>query len=111
MQFSKRLAIDVLNVALSTGGDYAEIYYQDKTSHKYVRRYRRVENISSTNIRGVGIRIIKGTQQSYASTSDLSRKNLLSLAESLSFAFEGERKLSVSSLKEKKFKKISVAKS
>ncbi len=107
MQFSKRLAIDVLNVALSTGGDYAEIYYQDKTSHKYVRRYRRVENISSTNIRGVGIRIIKGTQQSYASTSDLSRKNLLSLAESLSFAFEGERKLSVSSLKEKKFKKIS----
>ena len=26
---SKKLAIDVLNVALSTGADYAEIFYED----------------------------------------------------------------------------------
>ena len=30
---SKKLAIDVLNEALSTGSDYAEIFYEDSHAH------------------------------------------------------------------------------
>ena len=33
---SKKLAIDVLNEALSTGADYAEIFYEDSHSHNVV---------------------------------------------------------------------------
>ena len=33
---SKKLAIDVLNAGLSTGADYAEIFYEDSHSHNIV---------------------------------------------------------------------------
>ena len=33
---SKKLAIDVLNEALATGADYAEIFYEDSHSYGYL---------------------------------------------------------------------------
>lgn len=105
MRFSKKEALEILNAGLSTGADYAEIYYQDNQSDSYSRRYKKVFSVSGGRTCGVGIRLMKKNKQIYGYTSDLSKKSLLSLAESLSFGFEGERVLTVSDLKEKKAKK------
>ena len=44
---SKKLAIDVLNAALATGADYAEIFYEDSHSHSINIENGKVETSSS----------------------------------------------------------------
>lgn len=98
MKISKAVALKVLNEALKTGGDYAEIYYQDARSKSYARKYKKVEGISGGRSCGIGIRILKKDQTLYGFTSDLSESSLLDLASSLSCGFEGKRELEVKEL-------------
>ena len=102
MIIKKSVALQVLNAALATGGDLAEIYYQDNIVHRYGLKYKKVDVVSSSKQRGVGIRILKGKNYVYGYTSDLSSKALISLASSLALGFEGERIKEVKDLKEKK---------
>jgi TldD protein len=105
MRFSKNVAIDILNEGLSTGADYAEIYFQDDRTHGYSRRFKKVYSVSSSRTCGVGIRLMQGTKQVYGYTSDLSKASLMELARNLSYGFDSERVLTVTTLKEKKKKK------
>ena len=95
---SKKLAIDVLNEALSTGADYAEIFYEDSHSYSLSVENGKVETSSSNLINGVGLRLLKENQTVYGYTSDLTRKGLISLAESLRSSFKGERLITVNKL-------------
>ena len=95
MAISNTEAKTILEALTSTGADYAEIYYQDAVSRSYQRRYRRVENISSSKTRGCGLRILKGKEEAYAYSSDISYESLLNLAESLSSAFDSERAIEI----------------
>lgn len=106
MKLSKQNAIKILNAALATGGDYAEIYYQDNLSNSYTRKYKKVFSVNRSRTCGIGIRILKKDKQVYGYTSDMSLDSLLELASSLALGFEGERVLTVEDLKEKKFKNI-----
>lgn len=105
MKLTKNNAIQILNAGLATGADYAEIYFQDATSHSYSRRYKKVQSVTSSKTCGIGIRLLKGNKQVYGFTSNLSQKSLLDLATNLSLGFDGERILTVSTLYEKKKKK------
>lgn len=106
MKLSRNVALEILNAGLSTGADYAEIYYQDNQTHSYARRYKKVYSVTGGRTCGIGIRLMKGIKVVYGYTSDLSKQSLLNLASSLALGFEGERVLTVSSLKEKKFKQM-----
>lgn len=106
MKLSKKLADLILSTCLKTGGDYAEIYYQDDQVSTYSRRYKKVYAYSKKHINGVGIRILKGNKSVYGYTSDLSTKSLLSLAESLSMGYQGEKEIDVPPLSVKKYKNI-----
>ena len=86
----------MLNVALSTGGDYAEIYLEETTPESYVLENGRVDSVSASQSYGCGLRILNGFRSVYGYTSDLSAKSLIGLAESLRASFEGERKITVS---------------
>lgn len=99
---SKSTAIQVLNIALSTGGDYAEIYVEDTKRLSLNYLDKKVDGVSRGHSYGAGIRILLGTDSVYGSTNDLSRKGLGALAETLSARFDGERKFTVSSLKKGK---------
>ena len=90
---SKQLALDVINYATSTGADFAEIFYEDSTSKVITVENDKVDSVNSSNINGVGLRLLKGTKSVYGSTSDLSRKSLIALADTLAKYFEGERVL------------------
>ncbi|MDD5885003.1 MAG: TldD/PmbA family protein [Erysipelotrichaceae bacterium] len=96
---AQKLAIEVLNAALATGGDYAEIYLENTISENVTLDNGKVDHSSRAQSYGCGIRILQGFNSVYGFTSDLSRKSLLTLAGQLSRRFEGERKISVKEAK------------
>ena len=102
MKLTKSAAIEILNAGLSTGADYAEIYYQDMKSSRCARKYKKVFSVSSGRSCGIGIRLMKGNKQIYGYTSSLDKKSLVKLASELSLGFDGERILTVNELKVKK---------
>lgn len=107
MKFSKKVALDILNAGLKTGADYAEIYFQNVFGTSYSRKYAKVYGVTSYKTEGVGIRLMKGKQQVYGYTSDLSKKSLLKLAGNLSLGFDGQQILELHDLKIRKIRKIS----
>ena len=82
----KSVIADVLHKALSTGGDFAEIFGEDTVSNTIALIDGKVDQISSGRIYGVGIRILQGTRSVYAFTNDLSRDSLLDAAAKASVA-------------------------
>lgn len=103
---SKKLAIEIMNICLSTGGDYAELYVEDTTANIISLENGKVESYSSSESFGIGIRILKGFESVYGYTSDLSPKSLKALSTSLSAAFTGERIITVESIEDIKVKNI-----
>ncbi len=95
MALTNKQAEIILEKLSSTGADYAEIYYQDAVSRSYQRRYKRVENISSSKTRGAGLRILKGKEEAYGYSSDITFEALCNLADSLSSAFDGQREIEI----------------
>ena len=95
---NKSLALLVLNKALETGADYAEIFYEDSHSFGVSVENYKVHSSTSSSLCGVGLRLLKENQCIYGYTNDLSKKGLLSLAESLSKSFSGERILTIRKL-------------
>ncbi len=103
---SKSLAQKVLNAALATGGDYAEIYAEQKESSSIVLENGKVDSVGGHLTYGAGIRILQGLRSVYGYTSDLSEKSLLSLATKLAASYEGERLFTVTSIKKQRVKVI-----
>ncbi len=101
---SKSQAIEVLNAALATGGDYAEIFIEDKVSYNYSIENGKVETASVSQTYGAGIRILKKFQSVYGYTNDISKNGLIALASSLSNSFTGKQELFVTELKIKNVK-------
>ena len=91
----KRLAEEILGIALSGGGDFAEIY-QELTKNGNVRLLDgKIEAIGDNVLSGVGIRTFIGTQTVYATTTDITREGLIRCAKSVAQAV-GEIKGAVS---------------
>lgn len=91
---------NVLNAALATGADFAELYVQNKLSRTVELNYKRVDNVAEKLIYGAGLRLMRGVKQVYGYTSDLSEQALTRLAQRLSASFDGERELSVAEFDE-----------
>ena len=104
---AKSIALKTLNAALATGGDYAEIYVEKTRSSLIALDNGRVEGIGGSLSFGAGIRILKGFSSVYGYTCDLSLKNLTALATKLAASFEGERIITVESIKKQKVKVVS----
>jgi len=84
---SKKLALEVINASLSTGADYAEIFYEDSHENTISVENGKVETCTSNSLNGVGLRLLKNNQCIYGYTNDLSKKGLLELANSLNKSF------------------------
>lgn len=103
---SKNLAIEVLNEALSTGGDYAEIYLEEKITEGVSLENGSVETSSNLDGFGCGIRILNGFLSVYGYTCNINRKSLLDLARKLSKRFNEKRKIEVKDLETVHVKKV-----
>lgn len=102
----KALALKVLNEALATGGDYAEIFLEDTLSNSVSVENGKVESSSKREAYGAGVRILQGFKSVYGYTSNLGAKSLISLAHNLAASFTGERKITVSSIKTEHVKTV-----
>ncbi|MCY4163975.1 MAG: TldD/PmbA family protein [bacterium] len=67
---------ETLAEALKTGGDFAEVFVEDRQSSSAVLDDGKVEELSSGRTRGAGIRVVVGDTTGFAHTSDLSPSGL-----------------------------------
>ncbi|HQQ40264.1 MAG TPA: DNA gyrase modulator, partial [Clostridia bacterium] len=56
----------VLFEAQKSGADYAELYLEDKESTQIEMLKGKVETANYTRVCGAGVRVLKGTQSTYA---------------------------------------------
>ena len=71
----------VLAAALRRGGDFAEVFVEDRHSTSAVLDDGRVEELSSGRDRGAGVRVVVGETTGYAHSADLSEAGLVAAAE------------------------------
>ncbi|MGA0237126.1 MAG: TldD/PmbA family protein [Acidimicrobiales bacterium] len=74
---------------MSTGGDFAEVFVEDKRSSSAVLDDGRVEELTSGRDRGAGVRVVVGDTTGFAHTADLSEAGLRSAAEAAATAARG----------------------
>src|SRR4051812_38178461 len=79
----------VLGAALRTGGDFAEVFVEDKQSSSAVLDDGKVEELTSGRDRGAGIRVVVGETTGFAHTADLSENGLRTAAEAAAAAARG----------------------
>lgn len=67
---------EYLNLALSTGADFAEIYYEESKNNTYRLNDSKLDTIDTEYEKGIGIRITKNDDSYYTSTNILSDDNI-----------------------------------
>ncbi len=78
-----------LTAALANGGDFAEVFVEDRRGTSAVLDDGRVEELTSGRDRGAGIRVVVGETTGFAHTADLSEAGLRTAAEAASAAARG----------------------
>src|SRR5258708_14988470 len=78
-----------LDHALQSGGDFAEVFVEDRRSASGRFGDGRVEELSSGRDRGAGLRVVRGETTGFAHTADLSPEGLARAAEAAAGAARG----------------------
>ena len=93
---NKTLLEEILGVAMSTGGDFAEVYGEHTRSNTILLVDGKIDRINDSVLSGVGIRVFLGERTVHASTSDMTREGLLRCARSAADALaEGNAPISI----------------
>lgn len=79
----------VLKKVLSRGGEYADIFIEQRRTTAIHLEDGKVEKVFSGVDRGVGLRLVWGGRTSYAFSNDISDESLTRLAETLSSTLKG----------------------
>ena len=104
---SKKLAVELINYASSTGADFVELFYEDTKGTSYSFENSKLDSISTTYLNGIGVRLLKDNQSIYGYTNDLSKKSLFKLVDNLRSSFSSERCIKeIADLKQQKYKKV-----
>lgn len=99
---NETLAKEILEVALSTGGDFAEVY-MEKTTNEVLRLHSgKLSTANVSKVKGAAIRIIKGELVVNSSITDCTYENLLKAAKTLAGSFNDKKHVEVQPFVEKK---------
>ena len=79
----------VLGEALRTGGEFAEVFAEDRRNSSALLDDGRVEELTSGRDRGAGIRVVVGDTTGFAHTADLTEEGLRAAAEAAAAAARG----------------------
>lgn len=79
----------VLGRALRDGGDFAEVFVEDRVASSAMLDDGRIEELTSGRETGAGIRVITGESTGFAHTTDLSEAGMLEAAAVASAAARG----------------------
>ncbi|MFN6991393.1 MAG: TldD/PmbA family protein [Fervidobacterium sp.] len=79
-RFDKLFVEEILATVLKYGGDFAEIFVEDRYSTNLSLKNGKVETAQTGQVFGIGIRGFLGDKVIYAYTNDLSKENILKVA-------------------------------
>lgn len=96
----------VLEAALSGGGDFAEIFLENKKNNSLQLIGGEIRSAISGRDYGLGLRVIKGLKSVYSFTNNTSEENLLALALKSARALEGDKINQVLDFEQKKPKNL-----
>lgn len=83
---NEELANELLKTSLRNGGDYSDIFFEDRSPLFIQLEDNKVEKIISGIDKGVGIRVLFNGKTAYGYTNDLTHKSLKECAEAVSRA-------------------------
>ena len=95
----QNIAREVLAEAVKTGGDFAEIFIEDRVDHTLSMRSHRIETVNSGRIHGAGVRVFSGTNAIYVHTNDTSREGLMACARQAAAAVRGGKGCTIAPFK------------
>src|SRR6056297_3257322 len=93
---NKSVIEDTINTALNKGGDFAEVFVEDKMSNSINLVNGKIDSANTGIDYGVGIRVIKDTNEIYVYTNNDSRENLLKLAQKAAGMLEKTKNKNIS---------------
>ena len=85
----QNVAREVLQEAVRTGGDFAEIFMEDRIDHAMGMRSHKLESATTSRTHGAGVRVFSGTNAIYVYTNDTSREGLMNCARQAAAAVRG----------------------
>ena len=93
---SSEICAKVLEAAVSTGADYAEIFAENTKNHSISMVSGKVDAISDGVVSGAAVRVYKGLRSVMATTVDLSEEGLLRCAKKAAQALgDGKAEISI----------------
>lgn len=96
---TKANAKKILDITLSSGADFGELFFEDTIESSLKLENGVVSKVNSGNVYGCGIRILKKDKCVYGYTNDISMKSLAKLATTLKDSFFGSKEYEVKPLK------------
>ena len=88
---TQSVAQKALDVALSRGGDYAELFLEDTSANSLSLLNGEAEGASSSRRCGCGVRVLDGTRYVYTYTAGLNEGDILSAAQAAADALAEEK--------------------
>lgn len=103
---SESVAKEILDIALSTGGEFAEVFMENTTNQSYEMTSGKVSKINVSKVKGAAIRVIKGMVEVNAMITECTVEALKQAAKTLSESFVGEKVVEVLPFVEKEIEKV-----
>src|SRR6056297_2254616 len=92
LMLNKNTIEETINTALAEGGDFAEVFVENKVTNSINLVNGKIDSANTGIDYGVGIRIIKGTNEIYVYTNKDKKDNLLKLAKKAASMFDKTKK-------------------
>jgi TldD protein len=89
---NKSIIEDIFNIAISNGGDFAEVFIEDNFNTEIATVGGHIEKGMSGRDYGIGIRIFNGLNSIYVYTNDLSKDNLIQITKRASKSINRNKK-------------------
>lgn len=104
----KNLVREILDEALATGGDFAEVFVENSDGLNIRLGEGKVKEIDEGRVYGIGIRVFKDLFQAYAYTNVMERENLLGAARKAALAInnKGSRALTAVDLVDREIENL-----
>lgn len=83
--FDKEMLSKVISKALEKGGDFADVYLENRISRQVVMEESKFKSGLYGISQGAGVRVISGNKTGYAYTDEITKEKLLRAAEVASF--------------------------
>ena len=84
---TKSVVENILSTALINGGDFAEVFVEDKITNSINLVNGKIDSANTGIDYGIGIRVIKDTNEIYVYTNNDDKNNLLNLAKKAASMF------------------------